>query len=100
MKFSLSSTRDVDVFKFNRKSTYMHINLEYLGSFNDVNYSKRLRYKLTGSGTLSLTGTGQIYDPMLRYVGSGDVAYVQFYFSGDYIQNFPDGYFKVSIAAQ
>ena len=37
---------------------------------------------------------------MLRYVGSGDVAYVQFYFSGDYIQNFPDGYFKVSIAAQ
>ena len=83
------------------------IYLEYLGSFNDVNYSKRLRYevydsnyKLTGSGTLSLTGTGQIYDPMLRYVGSGDVAYVQFYFSGDYIQNFPDGYFKVSIAAQ
>lgn len=107
MKFSLSSIRDVDVFKFNRKSTYMYINLEYLGSFNDINYSKRLRYevydssyKLTGSGTLSLTGTGQIYDPMLRYVGSGDVAYVQFYFNGDYIQNFPDGYFKVGIAAQ
>lgn len=107
MKFSLSSIRDVDVFKFNRKSTYMYINLEYLGSFNDANYSKRLRYevydssyKLTGSGTLSLAGTGQIYDPMLRYVGSGDVAYVQFYFNGDYIQNFPDGYLKVSIVAQ
>lgn len=106
-KFSLSSISDVDVFKFNRKSTYMYINLEYLGSLNDANYSKRLRYEvydsnynLTGSGTLSLEGTGQVYDPMLRYVGSGNIAYVRFYFSGDYTQNFPDGYFKVSIAPQ
>ena len=85
----------------------MYINLEYLGSLNDANYSKRLRYEvydsnynLTGSGTLSLEGIGQVYDPMLRYVGSGNIAYVRFYFSGDYTQNFPDGYFKVSIAPQ
>lgn len=107
MKFSLSSLRDVDVFRFNRKSTFMNINLEYLGSINDASYSKRLRYEvydssfsLTGSGTLSLAGTGQVYDPMSRYVGSGDVAYVMFYYSGDYPQNFPDGYFKVSVTPQ
>ena len=38
----------------------MHINLEYLGSFNDVNYSKRLRYEVYDSN-YKLTGSGQLF---------------------------------------
>ena len=104
MEFRLSSTNDVDVFKFNALSPYMQINIEYLGSLNYETYSKRLRYEvydssytLTGSGTLSFKGEGEVYEPMPKYVGNGDVAYVRFYFEGSYTQNFPDGNFKISV---
>ena len=82
----------------------MQINIEYLGSLNYETYSKRLRYEvydssytLTGSGTLSFKGEGEVYEPMPKYVGNGDVAYVRFYFEGSYTQNFPDGNFKISV---
>lgn len=105
IQFCLSSQSDVDVFKFNRKSSYMYINVEYLGGYNYSNYDKMLRYEvydsnksLTGSGTMSFKGTGSKYDPMMRSVGNGNIAYIRFYFpTSSTSKSFPDGYFKVSV---
>ena len=105
MKFRLSSMSDIDVFKFNvTSSPYMYLNIEGLESLNYQNYSKLLRYeiydssyKLTGSGTISLKGTGEVYNPMPRYVGRGEIAYVRFYYEGTNYYNFHDGYIKVSL---
>ena len=106
MKFRLSSTSDIDVFKFNVKSSpHMWINIEGLESLNYKDYPKLLRYEvydssysLTASGTISLKGTGQVYDPISRYVGYGKIAYVRFYYEGNSYYYYHDGYIKVSVS--
>ena len=110
MKFRLSSSNDVDVFKFNLLATpYMYITVEYLGeSWADISESRAIRYEiydkntsLLGSGTLSFSAQGEKYNPMMRMVGYGDYGYLRFYYPSDHSSYFfPNGDFTVLVTAE
>ena len=110
MKFRLSSSNDVDVFKFNTLATpYMYITVDYLGeSWADASESRAIRYEvfdknisLMGSGTLSFSAQGEKYNPMMRMVGYGDYGYLRFYYPSDHSSYFfPNGDFTVLVTAE
>ena len=109
MRFRLSSSSDVDIFKFNTLATpYMYFTVEYLGeSWANTSESRSIRYEvydnnisLMGSGTLSFNAQGEKYRPMMRMVGYGSFGYIKFYYPSDHSSYFfPNGYFSVLATA-
>lgn len=104
IKFNLSGTSDVDVFKFTAPSNYVKVICTYHGDYEGAASGQgRLIYVqiLNSNGTLMNSGTnphdsaGNVYE-RTSYIDTS-TGYILFKFNEGYSGLFPSGYFTVEV---
>ena len=104
IKFMLSNTSDVDVFKFTAPSSYVKIICTYHGDYDGAPSGKaRLAYVqvLNSNGTLMNSGTnshdsaGNVHE-RTAYIDTS-TGYIIFKFNQGYSGLFPSGYFTIEV---
>lgn len=105
MKFRLSSSTDVDVFKFTRPDEYFYVKITYEGDLVTSTGSRTLSYDLYNSSLSKFGGGNLPFDAsggdgsQYRWIDTTQ-GYIRFYVPDNLKRFTPNGYFTVEFVAK